>query len=74
MTWQMFLCFGVQNNEVKNAAAVARFVRGHRYMQALYYGIVNRTGSFRTGLALKIGKSVNRLIFNIPNSRNGYVW
>jgi len=53
----MFLCFGVYNNEVKNAAAVATFVRGRRkqrhYMQALYYVSVNRTGSFRTGLALK---------------------
>jgi len=40
---------------VKNAAAVAKFVRGHRYMQPLYYGAVNRTGSFRTGLTLKTG-------------------
>jgi len=55
------------------AAAVAKFMCGCRYMQALYYGTVNRTGSFRTGFALKTGKSVNRLIFNIPK-HNKHDW
>jgi len=51
MPRQTFICFGVQNNEV----------RRRRNMQALYYSTVNTVltallcFSFRTGLALKTG-------------------
>jgi len=49
------------------AAVVAKFVRGRRYIQAPYYGTVNRTGSLKTGLALRTVRPVNRLTVNIPN-------
>ena len=35
-------------------------------MQALYYWVVNRTGSFRLGLAFQDRLTVNRLTDNIP--------
>jgi len=41
-------------------------VRRRRYMQALYYWAVNRTGSFRLGLAFQDRLTVNRLTDNIP--------
>ena len=44
---------------------VPKLVR--RYMQALYYWAVNRTGSFRLGLAFQDQLTVNRLTDNIPS-------
>jgi len=55
------------------AAVVAKFVRGRRYMQAPYYGTVNRTGSLKTGLALRTARPVNRLTVNIPNSFHEWI-
>jgi len=55
MPLQMFLCFGVYN-EVKICGGGSEIcVRAPLYAGTVYYGTVNRTGSFRTSLALKTG-------------------
>jgi len=40
MQQRMFLSFGAKNNEVKNSAAVAKFVHGAAPLAPLYAGTV----------------------------------